>query len=354
MVVAQGARMIRPPLIATALVLSLFACGPETQLDLHIEDPESAPEEAVVESELSTAGFTFKRSSSPAQTRAYRDGRWVATFTDGAYNVVLKGPERTFTDPHTDSRVRHTYWVRTYPKPFAGTVDKLWLARALWANDNFKWDLLKIATQYMAGADARYRTIDGRRVQYLGDACYGPLQEDGTRQEGSDFNDYLGLRWTYADGEGDSAEERQQGCLDCSGLVRMVWGYRNNNYADPTYRAKLPLWHQPRADRAAIPRRAFQIFDAAPGRKVIANRGVQVTDMEPLSVGDLVFFDVDAGDGPQIDHVGIYLGRDQDGRYRFIHSRKSANGPSMGDLRGASVLDGSGFYARGFRGARRL
>jgi hypothetical protein len=34
--------------------------------------------------------------------------------------------------------------------------------------------------------------------------------------------------------------------------------------------------------------------------------------------------------------------------------RKGANGPTLGDVRGASLLDGPGLYARSFRSARRL
>jgi cell wall-associated NlpC family hydrolase len=73
-----------------------------------------------------------------------------------------------------------------------------------------------------------------------------------------------------------------------------------------------------------------------------------------LAPGDLVFFDADSTDGTQIDHVGIYLGRDTGGNYRFLSSRQSIDGPTMGDYRGSSVLNGTGLYARSFRAARRL
>ena len=81
---------------------------------------------------------------------------------------------------------------------------------------------------------------------------------------------------------------------------------------------------------------------------------VQVTDFSRLQPGDLVFFDADAGDGPQVDHVGIYLGPDTGGHHRFLSSRKSANGPTLGDTSGKSLLDGTGLYAKSFRAARRL
>jgi hypothetical protein len=67
-----------------------------------------------------------------------------------------------------------------------------------------------------------------------------------------------------------------------------------------------------------------------------------------------VFFDADPGDGARIDHVGIYLGVDAGGRHRFVSSRKGINGPTLGDYRGASLLDGAGLYARAFRASRRL
>jgi cell wall-associated NlpC family hydrolase len=73
-----------------------------------------------------------------------------------------------------------------------------------------------------------------------------------------------------------------------------------------------------------------------------------------VQAGDLVFFDADPEDGPAVDHVGLYLGRDDGGHLRFLSSRKGANGPTLGDTRGASLLDGAGLYARAFRSARRL
>jgi cell wall-associated NlpC family hydrolase len=73
-----------------------------------------------------------------------------------------------------------------------------------------------------------------------------------------------------------------------------------------------------------------------------------------FGIGDLVFFDADESDGTRIDHVGIYLGLDAGDHYRFISSRKGANGPTLGDYKGKSILDGTGLYARSFRAVRRL
>ena len=76
--------------------------------------------------------------------------------------------------------------------------------------------------QYVAGAPSLYNAA-GLRI--AGDAHYGPLQADGTRKEGSDFNDYLGVAWTYG-ASTDQPEADEIGSLDCSGFTRMVWGYR--------------------------------------------------------------------------------------------------------------------------------
>ncbi|MFI6495525.1 hypothetical protein [Streptomyces sp. NPDC050564] len=57
---------------------------------------------------------------------------------------------------------------------------------------------------------------------------------------------------------------------------------------------------------------------------------------------------------PDQDHCGMYMGLDDQGRHRFYSSRSAANGPTMGDMSGHSLLDGADFYARGFRAARRL
>ncbi len=73
-----------------------------------------------------------------------------------------------------------------------------------------------------------------------------------------------------------------------------------------------------------------------------------------LQPGDVVAFDASTTDGTRIDHVGIFLGRDSLGHDRFISSRKTADGPTLGDLGGRSVLDGTGLYAVSFRTARRI
>jgi hypothetical protein len=270
---------------------------------------------------------------------------WLASFTQGAHTVILRGPYRTFREgPHC---VRHGLWVRTYPQPFSEEeFDPDWLASALEANACGKPDLLAIALQYIAGSDP-ISAKDDPRLQIAGNASYGPEIGD-TREEGSDFNDYLGIAWPYSGEPLDQPELRQFHCLDCSGYVRMVFGYRHSP-------GNIALCRAPREDGGAIPRRAREMASHAPGVVVVRNTTqYQVTDFSSLAVGDLVFFDADPGDGSEIDHVGIYLGRDTKGHYRFISSRKRADGPTLSDIGGRSILDGDGLYARTFRTARRL
>ena len=273
--------------------------------------------------------------------------KWLATMTDGAYSVTLSGPRRTFAEPTATHAVTHATWVRTLPAPFDGKLDKVWLKYALKANKQKVPDVVAIAMQYVKGAPEIFEGC----LQIAGDASYGPLR-DGKREEGSDFNDYLGIEWEYPE-KLDKPEKRQLHCLDCSGFIRMVWGYRHNlpgsDYADA-----VPLCLKTRSDHRAIPRRAIEICEAAPGVIIVPNTGVQVNDFSQLGVGDFVFFDADESDGARVDHVGIYLGLDAGGHYRFISSRKGANGPTLGDYKGKSILDGTGLYARSFRAVRRL
>jgi cell wall-associated NlpC family hydrolase len=272
-------------------------------------------------------------------------GKWLATFTRGAYTVVLAGPRRRFAEG--TASVTHARWVRTCPRPFAGRLPRAWLERAIAANQARVPDVLALAMQYIRSAPA---ILEGG-LQVAGDARYGPGPETD-RQEGADFNDYLGATWSYPDDPADAPEPDQFRCLDCSGYLRMVWGYRHH-LPGAGFDDRVPLGIASTPDRRSIPRRAFQIYDSAPGILVL-RRGESTTDLSRLDVGDLVFFDADAGDGPQIDHVGMYLGRDQHGHYRFISSRKRRNGPTLGDYHGASVLDGTGLYARAFCGVRRI
>lgn len=277
-----------------------------------------------------------------------RDGRELARLTRGARSVLLAGPRRRFAEPDAAAAVTHAHWVRALPQPFDGEpapADLDWLARALAANASAAPDVLAIALQYLRGA----LPVEEGGLRVAGDARYGPLR-DGRREEGSDFNDYLGLDWSYPEGQVDRAEPRQLGCLDCSGFVRMVWGLRRHAPTD----AGLPLGLRPREDRSTLPRRANELFESAPGVVLFGHADEPPSELDALQPGDLLFFDADENDGERLDHVGMLLGLDADGHPRFVSSRKAANGPTFGDYRGRSILDGDGLYAQALRAARRL
>src|SRR5262249_6631337 len=144
----------------------------------------------------------------------------------------------------------------------------------------------------------------------------------------------------------DPPEPKQFRCLDCSGYMRMIWGYRHH-LPGAEYEDRVPLSLSPMPDHGTMPRRAYQIYEGAPG-VIIVPRRKRVTDFSKLRTGDLVFFNADPKDGRRIDHLGMYLGRDADRRHRFISSRKKRNGPTLSDYKGASLLDGNGLYAAAF------
>jgi cell wall-associated NlpC family hydrolase len=118
------------------------------------------------------------------------------------------------------------------------------------------------------------------------------------------------------------------------------------------YRGGVPVVLSP--DGRGLPRRSFEQLASGPGLVTIPNTGTRPAALNGVSPGDLVFFDASTSDGKQIDHVGLLLGRDSGGHWRFVSSRKTVDGPTMGDTGGRSILDGTGLYATAFRAARRL
>ncbi len=284
----------------------------------------------------STSGpWRYLRLSSPDRVVVSDDLGTLATFTVGSVSVAIRGTKRTFSESTTSATVTSKTWVRLLPRPFTGTVSESWLTSEL--NDRTP-DVLTTAAQYITGAT---QLFDASGRQYAGDASYGPLQSDGSRQEGSDFNDYLGVSWQYP-GYVDAPDSAQFGALDCSGFVRMVFGYR----------ASLSMVLSP--DGVGLPRRAVQMYASAPGTVLIDDKGTTPTQLKTMLPGDLVFFDASADDGTAIDHVGLYVGMDNAGAPRFVSSRKTVDGPTLGDVGGRSILTGSGYYATAFRAVRRL
>jgi cell wall-associated NlpC family hydrolase len=296
--------------------------------------------------------FTTKTLANPDRVEVRDEANaWVATFTLHAYTVTLAGPPRTLSEEaggHV-TKVSHATWVRAAPGPFSGPVDERWLGLALAANQGGVPDALALALQYLKKAPPLF--LGG--LQIAGDASYGPVV-NGKRDEKSDFNDYLGLRWLYPSEPSDPPEDARKGCLDCSGYMRMVWGYRHH-LPDAPYPDQVPLSRVPRGG-LTVPRRSFQIYAEAPGVLVIPNAGVQVPAAiidTNLGIGDLVFFDRNDDPGT-IDHVGMYIGRDSAGDHRFISSRKTIDGPTFANVGGKSVLNGTTDFPVAFRAARRI
>jgi cell wall-associated NlpC family hydrolase len=294
------------------------------------------PVESAPQAPAPVLGWVEKRTAAPAGSEIYdAQGRRIASFTDGCRTALLDGKERGFSERTAAHKVVSSQYVRVLPKPFDGKVDRAWLSAAL---ADTAPDVLAISMQYVEGAP----DVNKEALRIAGDADYGPLKNDA-RQEGADFNDYLGITWTN-DKEQDKPEKSQARCVDCSGFMRLVWGYR----------CGLSLTLKPGQDATLLPRRAVDMARAAPGVLIIKNEGARPADFGLLRPGDLVFFDASKDDGTDIDHVGMYLGLDEAKHPRFISSRKSINGPTFGDFKGDSRLDGEGLYAKAFRCARRL
>lgn len=285
-------------------------------------------------------GLTYRyiNNQSPTKIEVSDSQGWLATFTNGARSVSLRGPSRTFSEPTTTAAsVTHNVWVRLLPAPFSGIVDHSLLQSML---GDTRPDVLAIAMQYIDGSSP---VTNAAGLTISSDASYGPSLADGSREEGADFNDYLGIPQQYGPST-DTPEGDQLGSLDCSGYLRMVFGYRLG----------MPLGRQPDASQSFIPRRAVQIYEAAPGPVIVAQGNPAAASLGRLNPGDVVFQDTSTDDGTAIDHTGIFLGIDSQGNYRFISSRKIANGPTMGDVGGKSILNGNGLYAKSFVAARRV
>ncbi|MFC5105145.1 NlpC/P60 family protein [Kibdelosporangium philippinense] len=201
-------------------------------------------------------------------------------------------------------------------------------------------DILAVAMEYIDGAAAQ-KNAEG--VRFRGDAAFGPVAATGAgRLERSDFYDYLGVPWEFEDGTRTKPDSKHYGAVDCSGFVRLVYGYRHDF---PLLGTNTP--------GPGLPRRAYAMAEFGPGVTPIPNTGRRSTTFETLQAGDLVFFEVEGG-ADELDHAGIYLGVDSDGRHRFMSSRERVNGPTLGDVGGTSLLDDGGMYSRGFRAARRI
>lgn len=262
--------------------------------------------------------------------------------TDGARTVALLGPPRVLADPgFTTATVPTTTWVRLLPQEWSpGTERQPWFRP--WLDEALRDrspDLIAIALQYLHGQPAQ---TDAAGLAYRGDAGFGPvLSGAAAREENSDFYDYLGVPWTFANGQRATPDPRRYRDVDCSGFLRLVLGYRMG----------YPLRNS-NGPGAGLPRRAYAMATVGPGTTIIPDGPAGAADYSALQAGDLVFFNLDGH--PQIDHSALYLGLDDAGHHRFLSSRRTADGPTLGDAGGTSLLDDGGYYSRGFRTARRV
>jgi cell wall-associated NlpC family hydrolase len=292
------------------------------------------------------SAYVFRRAQDPARTEVLTPaGKLVAVLTDGARTAHLQGPRRTFAEPRfTKATVTTTEYVRLAPQAWRAGAERepwfgSWLAEALADRSP---DVLAVAMEYAYGAPPK---SDKKKRQFSGDASFGPLSDidpDG-RAENSDFYDYLGVGWEFPDGVTEKPSATHLRSLDCSGFLRMVYGYRlgfplrGSNTAGP-----------------GLPRRAFAMAKFGPGALLMPNTGRRARELDRLLPGDLLFFNAGPVQGSNIEHSGMYLGVDDRGHHRFVSSRSQANGPTMGDLAGESILDGTGYWALRFRTARRI
>lgn len=253
--------------------------------------------------------------------------------------------------------VTHDTRVRLLPQPFSAWNDDVeaWLRRAVVDSTP---DLLACAMSYVTGAAPVLDPQYGAGRQVLGQASYGPNETNGARVEGADWNDYIRTTGHYPHltvPVDDINELDQQFCLDCSGFVRMIFGYWGGTPMSLTDPADL--------NGINLPRRSVQIGPSGPG-VLIAVGTTEPPPLTSIQIGDVLSFNADAADdvageeGGDVeqadDHVGIYLGRDAAGNHVYVSSRKTANGPTFAALGGPSYLDGTGMWAYSLRHIRRI
>ncbi|MFI1979913.1 NlpC/P60 family protein [Streptomyces wedmorensis] len=266
-----------------------------------------------------------------------------ALANDGCTNLpitlTVSSFEVTAATWETLPTVTHTDWVRVLDEPFDGTWTPTLEAQIRsWAGSTAP-DVLAYAAMFLPNAPAVTAGAGAAAgKQVLGQAGYGYLDPQGNRYEGADFHEYMNCGWTFPDGTYTGPSSKQVGNLDCSGYTRMVFGYHH----------RVPLAAGADTSKTRLPRKSRDMVDYAPGTRIDQTTGSTPPAASLLQPGDLVLFNADSGDDNltvTVDHVGIYLGKDTNGKRRFLSSRKTGNGPTMSDLSGSSTLDGTGTYA---------
>ncbi|WP_353944815.1 NlpC/P60 family protein [Streptomyces sp. HUAS MG91] len=303
------------------------------------------------------------------RTSAAEPSTWAADVTDATFGAGRVGLRALANDGcanlpvtlsvsrfqvtaaawRTPPSVTHDTWVRVLDEPFDGTwtADLERTVRA-WAGSTAP-DALAYAAMFLGGAPAvtgGAGPTAGRQV--LGESGYGYLDPHGYRYEGADFHEYMGIGWTFPDGAYTGPSSKQVGNLDCSGYTRMVYGHHLG----------VPMAAGADTSGTRLPRTSRAMAEYAPGVRVDRTDGSGPPAAAQLQPGDLVLFNADSGDDTEalatVDHVGIHLGVDAAGKRRFLSSRKTGDGPTMADLGGASLLDGTGIYARTLHTVHRL
>ena len=244
------------------------------------------------------AQYDVRRVSDPNRTEIVtKQGKLVAVMTDGSRTAHLQGPKRILSEPRfTPAKINTTEYVRLAPKEwYAAAANEQWFAAWLSkALVDRSPDILAIAMEYTYGAPPKK---DKNGVQYSGDASFGPLSNidpDG-RAENSDFYDYLGKKWDFPDGEMPPSETHFRS-LDCTGFVRMVYGYRSG----------YPLLGK-NTKGAGLPRQAIAIGGFGPGTQLMPNTGKRAANIDRLLPGDILLFNAGPVQNEHIEHSGIYL-----------------------------------------------
>lgn len=261
-------------------------------------------------------------------------------------------------DVSNPSTVTHDTWVRILPQSFAGGAisdDILdWLYEEM-ASDRI--DVLSAACAFKTASSPSVVRVESevgseppitREVDttWTIDSSFGPSDVTGERLSGSDFNDFLGVTVEY-EGEGvDEPDELRLESHDSAGFVRSVFGLA----------LRMEMSDDPEFPGVRIPRSISDIMASGPG-VILFQGAVKPTEgqLALLRPGDVVSFVATPGfEEGQEDHIGIYLGVDDQGGMRFISSRRIADGPSFTDIGGPAILNGSGLYATALRAARRF
>lgn len=334
--------------LAVAGFVVVRLAGHESSPGSHWTGPTQATRAPRNDVERLTQRYELVDLTRPDRTEVRRraDGNVVATLTVGARTAVFAGPQRRFTEPGATSAViDSTSWVRLAPRPWQ-PKQHLDEDTAGWLLDQIEdtdppIDVLAASMQYLADAPDG-KNDDG--VRYIGDAGFGYVHTADER-DGADFYDYLEIPWKFPDTGRAKPSKRWDRDLDCSGYLRLIYGYRFG----------FPLLNGPvNTTVDALPRTASNM--AAYTRSVLIAAGRTAaqppTKLAAVQPGDLVFFALHE-DPNLITHSGIYLGKDQNGGMRFVSSRGTVDGPSFGDVRGNGVID-SGYFGQRLRRVIRL